>query len=226
LTPEAHRPPVISCRGLTVRYGREEVLAGVDLEVAAGAFLPLVGPNGAGKTTLLRAILGLVKPSAGSVRTPFARRPPGYVPQQGVIDPLFPVSAAGIVAMGLYPAVGWRRRPGRREAQTVEEALARLGLLAHGHKSFAELSGGMRQKVLLARALVSAPEVMILDEPTAGLDRGSQEEILRHLSRLNRREGRTVVMAHHGEALLTGLAQEVCQVEHGRVRFRRLDRDR
>ena len=196
---------IITCRGLHVSYGREPVLRGVNLTVGKGGFLPLVGPNGAGKTTLLRAIIGLVRPSAGIIETPFDQEPPGYVPQQGVIDLMFPMPVAGIVAMGLYPKLGWWR----------------LGLAGHGHKGFAELSGGMRQKALIARALVAGPQVLILDEPTAGLDQESQDEIMSHLKRINQQDGRTIIMAHHGESLLAGVADQVCQVEHGRVFMRR-----
>ncbi len=211
---------LITCRGLQVAYGREMVLRGVDLEVVKGSFLPLVGPNGAGKTTLLMAILGLVKPSAGTVETPFARRPPGYVPQQGVIDPLFPVPASQIVAMGLYPHLGWWKKLGKQDRRAVSGVLAMLGMDGQGSKTFAQLSGGMRQKTLIARALVARPEVLILDEPTAGLDEESQQEIMAHLVAINRQQGCTIVMAHHGESLLADAAPLVCQMEHGRVRLR------
>jgi ABC-type Mn2+/Zn2+ transport system ATPase subunit len=213
--------PIIICRGLQVSYGREPVLRGVNLSVGKGDFLPLVGPNGAGKTTLLRALIGLVRPSAGAIETPFGKEPPGYVPQQGVIDPMFPVPVSQIVAMGLYPRLGWWRRNGRKGHEAVGRVLERLGLKDHGHKVFAELSGGMRQKALIARALVAGPEVLILDEPTAGLDQESQVEIMNHLKRINRQDGCTIVMAHHGEDLLDGIADAVCQVRHGQIKMRR-----
>jgi ABC-type Mn2+/Zn2+ transport system ATPase subunit len=217
--------PIIICHGLHVSYGREPVLRGVDLSVDKGGFLPLVGPNGAGKTTLLRAIIGLVRPSAGTIETPFAQRPPGYVPQQGVIDPMFPAPVTQIVAMGLYPKLGWWRRPSRNGKRAVSGVMERLGLLNHGHKGFAELSGGLRQKALIARALVAAPEVLVLDEPTAGLDQKSQDEILNHLKEINRQDGRTIIMAHHGEGMLNGIAETVCQVQHGQVMMRRQGHD-
>ena len=219
------KQPIITCRDLHVSYGREPVLGGVNLSVDKGDFLPLIGPNGAGKTTLLRAIIGLVRPSAGIIETPFAQKPPGYVPQQGVIDLMFPMPVAQIVAMGLYPSLGWWRRPGRAGQWAVDHALERFGLDGHGHKGFAELSGGMRQKALIARALVAGPEVLILDEPTAGLDQESQNEILNYLKWINRREGRTIIMAHHGEDLLDGVAEVVCQVQHGQVMMRKQGHD-
>ena len=103
--------PVIVCEHVAVSYGRQEVVSDACLLVPRGALLPFVGPNGAGKTTLLRAILGLLKPSAGEIRMPFAEKPAGYVPQQKAIDPLYPVSTRQIVEMGLYPELGWWRWP-------------------------------------------------------------------------------------------------------------------
>lgn len=220
------KKPIIICRGLQVSYGREPVLRGVDLFIGKGDFLPLVGPNGAGKTTLLRAILGLVRPNAGSIESPFAQEPPGYVPQQGVIDPMFPVPVWQIVAMGLYPQLGWRRRIGSKGRQVVAGVLQRLGLADHRHKGFAQLSGGMRQKALIARALVAGPKVLILDEPTAGLDQESQTEILNHLKQINRQEGCTIIMAHHGESMLEDITHTVCQVQHGQITMRRQGHDR
>lgn len=217
------RKPIIVCRDLHVAYGREPVLRGVNLSVDKGVFLPLVGPNGAGKTTLLRAIMGLVRPNTGTVQTPFAEEPPGYVPQQGVIDPLYPVAVAGIVAMGLYPRLGWWRKARARESLAVRNALEQVGLEGHAGKTFAQLSGGMRQKALIARALVARPKVLILDEPTAGLDETSQMEIMAHLRAINQRQGCTIIMAHHGDALLAGVAQIAYQVEHGCLIERRLN---
>jgi ABC-type Mn2+/Zn2+ transport system ATPase subunit len=214
---------IIFCRDLHVSYGREPVLRGVSLSVDKGVFLPLVGPNGAGKTTLLRAIIGLVRPDSGSVQTPFAQEPPGYVPQQGVIDPLYPVPVKRIVAMGLYPRLGWWRRANNREEFAVDQALEQVGLAGHADKTFSQLSGGMRQKTLIARALAARPQVLILDEPTAGLDEASQIEIMAHLRAINQEQGRTIIMAHHGDALLAGAAIEAIQVEHGQLLTRRLN---
>jgi ABC-type Mn2+/Zn2+ transport system ATPase subunit len=210
--------PIIVCEHVSVAYGRQEVLHDVSLEIPRGAFVPFIGPNGAGKTTLLRAILGLLKPRRGRILTPFGRAPPGYVPQQKSIDPLYPVSVRQIVMMGLYPQLGWWRRPARKQRAAVEAALERLGLADHAYKRYSELSGGMKQKVLVARALVNGPEVVVMDEPTSELDQASEEDILAHLYRLSKREGKTVLLAHHGLDALADMAIWVCLVDHGRVR--------
>lgn len=212
---------IIACMGVYVYYGQEEILRDVTFEVKRGAFFPLVGPNGAGKSTLLKVLLGLVRCAQGRINTPFDRHPPGYVPQQASIDPMYPVTLRDIVAMGLYPRTGWWRRRVSEARRSMAEAINRVGLSGHESKSFLELSGGMRQKTLIARALVNGPDVLVLDEPTAGLDEESQREVLTHLMRLKEEHGTTVLMAHHGEYLLNGLAEEVCEIQHGRVLLRK-----
>lgn len=209
--------PCIRCEHVTLAYGRHEVLRDVCLDIPAGVLLPFVGPNGAGKTTLLRAILGLLPCRSGRIVTPFAHKPPGYVPQQKSIDPLYPVDAWRIVAMGLYPRLGWWRRIGSAERRIVDDAMTWFGLAAHAHKRFGELSGGMRQKVLLARALASGADVFILDEPTSELDEHAEADVLRHLERLRREEGKTVLLAYHGMNRAAALAPQLCLVDRGKA---------
>ena len=210
---------VIVCEHVAVSYGRQEVVRDACLEIPRGMLVPFVGPNGAGKTTLLRAILGLLKPMAGEIRTPFARKPAGYVPQQKAIDPLHPVSTRQIVEMGLYPELGGWRWPDAAQRARVDGALAELGLAEHQRKVFGELSGGMKQKALLARALVSAAEVFVLDEPTSELDEDTEREVLAKLCTLVREEGKTVLLAHHGLDQAAALAERVCVVHHGTVQM-------
>ena len=209
--------PIIVCEHVAVAYGRQEVVHDAWLQVPRGALLPFVGPNGAGKTTLLRAILGLLKPSRGEIRTPVARKPAGYVPQQKSIDPLYPVTTRQIVEMGLFPELGWWRQPDADQQRRVDGVLHRFGLAEHQRKTFGELSGGMKQKALLGRALVSGAEVFVMDEPTSELDEETEREVLAHLVTLSRQEGKTVLLAHHGLDQAAALADRVCVVHHGRV---------
>ncbi len=211
--------PIIRCENLTVGYGNEIVLRDLTLEIPRGMFLPFIGPNGAGKTTLLRAILGLVEPRRGRVVTPFADSPPAYVPQHRRIDPLYPVTLTEIVAMGLYPANGPWRKPDRDQRETMDAILADLGLAQHSTKTFGELSGGMKQKALLARAFMTRAEVLVLVEPTTELDVETEAEILEHLVRMNRTEGRTILFAHHGLDDATAAADTIAVVNHGEVRL-------
>ena len=213
----ARADPIIVCDHVSLAYGRDEVVHDACLAIQPGSFLPFVGPNGAGKTTLLRAILGLLKPRTGRIVTPFHRCRPGYVPQQKSIDRLYPVSTRQIVAMGLYPQVGWWRRLSRAQNETVERVLEQFHLAEHANKTFGELSGGMRQKAMIARALAGGAEVFIMDEPTSELDEQSEKDLLGHLFRLSQEQGKTVLLAHHGLDHISKLAPILCLVKHGRV---------
>jgi manganese/zinc/iron transport system ATP- binding protein len=214
---------VVRCKNLTVAYGEDVVLRDVSFNVERGVFLPFVGPNGAGKTTLLRTILGFIRPRSGRVATSFGGIPPGYVPQYKAIDSLYPVSVRDIVVMGLYPGLGWWRRPDESQRAVVTATLKRFGLAEHQSRTFAELSGGMKQKTMLARAFVTGAEVLIMDEPALELDEQSSKEVLEHLFRLSRDEGKTVLMAHHGLEQIAGFTEKVCLVDYGRVRMTRMD---
>lgn len=211
------RASVITCENISVGYGRELVLQDVSLSIAAGSLVLLMGPNGAGKTTLLKAILGLLKPRRGRITTPFHLTPPGYVPQQKSIDPLYPITVRQIVAMGLYPELGpWRRVTGDFRRR-VDATLEQFDLLAHDRKTFGELSGGMRQKALIARAFVSGAEIFILDEPTSELDERSEREVVEHLHRLARGQGKTVLLVHHGLGHAVNRGDVVCLVNYGKA---------
>lgn len=213
------REPIITCENVSVAYGRQEVLRGVNLEIPRGIFLPFVGPNGSGKTTLLRAILGLLPLKQGTIHTPFRQQPAGYVPQQKAIDPLYPVSARQIVEMGLYSKRGWWRRCSADQRQQVDHALVQLEMLEHADKTFRELSGGMKQKTLIARAFVSGAEVIILDEPTSELDDASEKEVLRHLLELSHHHGKTILMVHHDLELVASLSASVCRLRRGNAQI-------
>lgn len=208
---------VIACENIVVGYGSEVVLRDVSLRITAGSFVLLMGPNGAGKTTLLKAIVGLLKPRRGHIATPFHITAPGYVPQQKSIDPLYPVTVRQIVGMGLYPELGpWRRVTGHFRRR-VDATLEQFDLLAHDRKTFGELSGGMRQKTLIARAFVSGAEIFILDEPTSELDERSEREVVQHLHRLARHQDKTVLLVHHGLGHAVDRGDMVCLVNHGKA---------
>ncbi|HRU05494.1 MAG TPA: ATP-binding cassette domain-containing protein [Candidatus Brocadiia bacterium] len=212
-TPE----PLITLRDVTVGYANQDVVSGASLAIPAGAFVAFVGPNGAGKTTLLRAILGLIPLRRGAILTPFRRSPPGYVPQARVVDPLYPVSLRDIASMGLYPRLGPLRRPSPGHRRLVDQTLQRFDLAQHARKAWRELSGGMKQKTLIARAIVADPQVIIMDEPTLELDQASEREVLHLLRRENHEHGRTVLIAHHGLGDLDACGARVVRINHGRL---------
>jgi manganese/zinc/iron transport system ATP- binding protein len=186
---------------LTVAYGERPALWDVDLDVPAGTLMAIVGPNGAGKTTLIRAVLGLLKPAAGSVRVfgrPYdeQRRLVAYVPQRGSVDWDFPTDVLDVVTMGRYGSLGWLRRPGRRDREAALMALDHVGLLHLAGRQIGQLSGGQQQRVFLARALVQDAQVYLMDEPFQGVDATSERAIVTLLQEL-RSQGRTVVAVHH-----------------------------
>lgn len=193
--------PAIEVTDLTVAYRDRPVLWDVDLTVPPGVLMAIVGPNGAGKTTLIKAILGLIQPAAGQVLIygrPYAeqRRLVGYVPQRGSVDWDFPTSVLDVVMMGRYGALGWLRRPDRRERELALEALEKVGMSAFADRQISQLSGGQQQRVFLARALVQDAQVYFMDEPFQGVDATTERAIVALLQDL-RAGGKTVVVVHH-----------------------------
>lgn len=211
--------PIIRLKNVSLGYEGEAILDHVSLDIPAGIFLPFIGPNGAGKTTLLRAILGFIAPLKGEIITPFQYQPAGYVPQNKSVEPLFPVSVWDIVCMGLYRELGWWGKPRSEQHSRIHDILAELDLEKHANKNFRDLSGGMKQKTLIARALVSGAQVFIMDEPTSELDEKTEREIFKHLEKFVSEKQKTVLVAHHGlhRILAGGLVKEVCLVNHRKV---------
>src|ERR1043166_2324297 len=178
-------------------YGNRRILSGIDFDVVAGDFLGIVGPNGAGKTTLLKAILGLLKPMAGRVERPAGSVNIGYVPQRESVDTLFPLTVLDIVLMGRYSRLGPFGRPTRDDKERAFKALDHVGIRDLANRSYQNLSGGQKQRALIARALVGEPTLLILDEPTNGMDLVSEKaimELVRHLHDVDRI---TVLMVSH-----------------------------
>ena len=194
-------PKAIEVTDLTVAYQDKPVLWDIDLDVPPGVLLSIVGPNGAGKTTLIKAILGLVRPAAGNVLIydkPYdsQRQIVGYVPQRGSVDWDFPTNVLDVVMMGRYGALGWVRRPGKRERELAMQALEKVGMETYTTRQISQLSGGQQQRVFLARALVQDATVYLMDEPFQGVDATTERAIVTLLQEL-RASGKTVVVVHH-----------------------------
>lgn len=193
---------LVGVEGLTFSYGFRPVLEDISLAIRKGDFLAVLGPNGSGKTTLVKLIIGLLKPDRGRIflfgkpASEFRDGPKiGYVPQKATnFDPLFPASAREVVAMALRSTRGL---PRRGEEDAVRSALALVGMDEHRNRTIGRLSGGQQQRVFIARAIVSRPRILFLDEPTAGVDAGTQEHFYDLLGTLNTREGITIVLVTH-----------------------------
>jgi ABC-type Mn2+/Zn2+ transport system ATPase subunit len=206
----APRPdaPLLRLHGLALGYGAEPVLAGVDWDGRRRRAWFLLGPNGSGKTTLLRAVLGLLPPQAGTLERDPARASReriGFVPQRCEMNRALPTTVREFVTLGL---VGLRTSRAEREARLVEAlALADLdGLAAHSYWS---LSGGQRQRALVARALVRRPRLLLLDEPTEGLDVASEDAFLERLAVLHAEHGVTIVFVTHRLGIAARFATHV-----------------
>jgi zinc transport system ATP-binding protein len=203
--------PLITVRDVTFGYGEEVVLDHVNLEIEERDFLAVIGPNGGGKTTLIKVILGLLEPWSGEVayNLPGGRRHGrlGYVPQFSTFDKSFPLRVADVVLMGKLGAKGWLRPYSREDRAAVAAMLDRLGLANLSRAHVAEISGGQLQRVLIARALVSDPDILFLDEPTASIDAESRVSLVELLDEVNQRIP-VVVVTHD----ITSLAPRVRRI--------------
>jgi len=192
---------------LTVAYHEKPVLWDIDCSVQEGILLAIVGPNGAGKSTFIKAVLGLVKPSAGGIKIfgkhyNEVRRMVGYVPQRGTVDWDFPTNALDVVMMGRYGHLGWFRRPGKEDKELSLNALEKVGMADFASRQISQLSGGQQQRVFLARALVQESALYFMDEPFVGVDATTERAIINLLQEL-RSQGKTVIVVHHDLQTLT-----------------------
>jgi zinc transport system ATP-binding protein len=205
--------PVIEIDGLSFRFDSGGlVLENVALEIDALDFASVIGPNGGGKTTLLKLILGLLQPTTGQIRvlgtSPVRARPRiGYMPQFAAMDPRFPVQVLDVVLMGrLGPGLRFGSFS-RRDRNAALDTIHRVGLSGLERQPFSDLSGGQRQRVLLARALVSDPELLLLDEPAAGLDQKVEQDFFQLLRDLNRTK--TLLLVSHDLGFVASFVKTV-----------------
>lgn len=207
----------IRIQGLAKNYGELQALAGVDLEISKGEFFGLLGPNGAGKTTLISALAGLVKPNAGNLEVMGhdvqrdyreARRKLGVVPQEIVFDPFFTVRETLRIQSGYFGI--------RNNDAWIDEILANLDLTAKANANMRALSGGMKRRVMVAQALVHRPPVIVLDEPTAGVDVELRQTLWAFIRRLNQ-DGHTIVLTTHYLEEAESLCGRIAMLKAGRV---------
>ena len=199
-------PPAVSSRSAGVRIGSNSILEDVSFDISPGNLVGVVGPNGAGKSTLLKALVGIIDLDEGYVlingQPPHkARGQVSYVPQSESVNWSFPVSVRDVVAMGCTPRIAPFRFPSRKQRRLVDDALERVGLTDRAGDPLAELSGGQRERIFVARALAQQAEILLLDEAFSGADVTSQAELLAVLRELCH-EGKTVIMTTHDLAKL------------------------
>ena len=207
--------PLLELDGVGVRLGGRQVLCDVSFTVGKGEFAAIIGPNGAGKTTLIQAILGLRPTSAGRVMKGNATI--GYVPQKIVIDSDIPMRARDVVALGLDGHKLGFPLPSRKRREQVTDALADVGASGYADARVGELSGGEQQRVLIAHALVSRPQMLLLDEPLANLDLRSEQEIVTLLGKLAREREIAVLLSAHDMNPLLQVMDRIIYVAGGKV---------
>jgi ABC-type Mn2+/Zn2+ transport system ATPase subunit len=209
MTPTPNRRDwVLTGNGLRLGYGRHVLFDGISFEVGRGEILGIVGPNGSGKSTLLKAMLGLLKPLAGAVARQ-AGLSLSYVPQRDQIDSSIPITVIEVVLMGLTARRRALHRVGIADREAALRALDLLGDRALAPRLFRNLSRGQQQRVLLARALAGEPDVLVLDEPTAGMDIAGEAAMIEFLRELNQLRRVTIVIVTHLLPIVLSLATSI-----------------
>ncbi|HVE92957.1 MAG TPA: metal ABC transporter ATP-binding protein [Actinomycetota bacterium] len=216
---------VLTARGLRFSRGDAPVLDDVSLEVRRGEFVALVGPNGAGKTTLLKVLLGLLQPQSGQVllfgqdpRDMKDRQLIGYVPQRPGVAAGLPATVEEVVTTGRLSSRRWWRRAARQDRDAVDHALMAVGLESDRHRRVSELSGGEQQRAFIARAMASDPQLLVLDEPVAGVDAEAQERFRESVvHHVRDHEGAVLLVSHELGAVASDLDRVI--VLKTRIRF-------
>jgi len=207
--------PVLLCHDVWVSFGQNTVLEAVSLKIYHKQIVSIVGPNGAGKTTLLYVLLGFIRPSKGYVEI-LGENPRrvrrlgriGYLPQTSEFDVTFPVSVLDVVAMGVYAGKRLFETLTRQDKQTIRAALVKVGADDLADEYFGNLSGGQKQRVLIARALALDPQLLILDEPSTGLDAVAQDSFYQLLCDL-REDGMTILMVSHDVGAVSSFVDRI-----------------
>ncbi len=215
-----HTKNIIEFKDVSFSYGTEEVLKDINLQVHKGDYLGIIGPNGGGKSTLLKLMLGLLSPTKGEVLLYGISLKKfrdwskiGYVSQHVThIDPHFPMTVEEVVTMGRYPQIGLFRFPTQKDKDIVKEALCQVEMLQFKDKLVGDLSGGQQQRIFIARALAGHPEVIVLDEPTVGVDVKTQKQFYTLLQKLNTELDLTLVLVSHELDIVAHEATEIAYV--------------
>jgi ABC-type Mn2+/Zn2+ transport system ATPase subunit len=206
---------VLRARHLAFGYGRRPLFRDLSFDVAAGDILGIVGPNGSGKSTLLRTMLGLLAPLAGSIER-CAGLVVSYVPQRDRLDTSIPITVQEVVLMGLTARAAALHRVGAAERDAAARALALLGDSVLAPRLFRNLSRGQQQRVLVARALAGEPDLLVLDEPTFGMDIAGEATMIEFLKRVNRERRVTIVVVTHMLPIVLNMASTIMLVgDHG-----------
>jgi len=208
--------PIITLKKLSIGYDNQPVLSDISFSVPRGSFTAILGANGSGKSTLLKTLLGLPPAIGGNIQIA-APAAFGYVPQTIQFDPLFLLTGFEVALMGVYRRIGAGRMVPSNERVFVRKCLRATGAEEFAHKKFSELSGGQKQRILIARALAAKPDVLVLDEPTAGVDAAATGSLLEFISQIHVERQLTVLLVTHDLPLVRKHAGQVIWLHGGRV---------
>lgn len=208
--------PMITVKDMSFGYGKDDILTDVNFIVEEKEYVGIIGANGAGKSTLMKLILGQIKPNKGEVSV--ATESIGYVPQVGFRTVAnFPANVEEIVLTGLYAEIGMFHFPKKEDKKKVADVLEMVGMKEYRKKMLSELSGGQQQRVLIARALISSPKLLVLDEPLTGIDKEAGEILYNLLAKLNTELGMTIVMVTHNMEQVARYTNRFYHVSNGNV---------
>ena len=211
---------LITLDNLSIGYNGQPVLSGISASITRASFTAILGANGSGKSTLLKTLLGLLPPLAGRIDTPRVTGGPlvfGYVPQSIQFDSIYLLTGFEVALMGTYGRIRAGRFVPSVERAFTRECLRAVGAEEFARKRFSELSGGQKQRVLIARALTTRPDVLMLDEPTAGVDPKATHAVLDFISQIIKERQITVMLVTHDFALVRDHAEQVIWLHHGKV---------
>ena len=218
---------MIKFNNVQLGYGRRPVLNALNFEIKKGDFFGIVGPNGAGKTTLLKAILGLLKPVKGEIgflkNRKGHRKSFGYVPQHASVDEIFPITTLDMVLMGRYAKMGIFKRPKNSDYAIAEEMLKNVGIEDLAKRNYRELSGGQKQRTLIARAMVSEPDVLILDEPVEGMDIQGEIAIMELIKTLQTEYALTVILVCHDLNIIANYVKTLSIIHENTLKLGTVD---
>ncbi|NOY84058.1 MAG: metal ABC transporter ATP-binding protein [Nitrospirae bacterium] len=210
--------PIIQFSHASFSYNGRVALEDLTLDLHEGEFVGVIGPNGSGKTTLLKALLGLIHPVSGALQIFDCacqalrcehRARIGYLPQKEKVDPNYPITNLEVVMMGRYGALGLMKRPGKKDREIVLDALDAVDMADRKDRPFGHLSGGEQQRVLIARALAQRPEILLLDEPTTGIDAPTQSRLVELIQKVHKDYHLTIVLVTHDINMISGIAETI-----------------
>jgi ABC-type Mn2+/Zn2+ transport system ATPase subunit len=210
---------IITLDNLAIGYDGQPVLSGISLSITRSSFTAILGANGSGKSTLLKTLLGLQPPVGGRMQIGSRGVKPvfGYVPQAIQFDPLYPLTGFDVALMGTFGRVGPMKFPSRAEKDFVHECIQATAADGFAHEKFSQLSGGQKQRVLIARALATKPDILVLDEPTAGVDVAATKSLLEFISHIHAERNLTVLLVTHDLPLVRKHAQQIIWLHNGQV---------